>query len=80
MNVKNQQLLWDPYAGIIMNVKNQRLLWELICGYCNECKKPTTIMGPICRYCIFENDLMEFIIENDVSIICLKCVYCFKTI
>jgi hypothetical protein len=22
---------------------------------------------------------MKFIIENDVSIICLKCVYCFKT-
>jgi hypothetical protein len=21
---------------------------------------------------------MEFIIENDVGIICLKCVYCFK--
>jgi hypothetical protein len=23
---------------------------------------------------------MEFIIENDVGIICLKCVYCFKTL
>ncbi len=32
-------------------------------------------MGPICRYCIFENGLMESIIENDVGIICLKCVY-----
>ncbi len=47
-------------------------------GYCNECKKPMTIMGFICGYCIFENGFMEFIIENDVSIICLKCAYCFK--
>jgi hypothetical protein len=23
---------------------------------------------------------MEFTIENDVGIICLKCVYCFKTL
>jgi len=61
MNVKNQRLLWDLYAGITMNVK-----------------KIVSIMGPICGYCIFENGLMEFIIENDVSIICLKCVYCFK--
>jgi hypothetical protein len=51
-----------------------------ICEYCNECKNPTTIMGPICRYCIFENGLMQFIIENDVGIICLKCVYCFKSL
>jgi hypothetical protein len=42
------------------------------CRFCNECKKPTTIMGPICGYCIFENGLMEFIIENDVGIICFK--------
>jgi len=49
-----------------------------ICGYCNECKKSTTIVGLICRYYIFENGLMEFLIENDVSIICLKCVYCFE--
>jgi hypothetical protein len=47
----------------------------LICGYCNECKMLTTILGLICRYYIFENFLMEFIIENDVGIICLKCVY-----
>jgi hypothetical protein len=51
-----------------------------ICGYCNECKMPTTILGLICGYCIFENLPMEFIIENDVGIICLKCVYCFKTL
>jgi hypothetical protein len=25
----------------------------------------------------FENGFMEFIIDNDVSIICLKCVDCF---
>jgi hypothetical protein len=41
-----------------------------ICEYCNECKKLETIMGPICKYCIFENCLMEVIIENDVGIIC----------
>jgi hypothetical protein len=35
-------------------------------------------MGPICGYCIFENDLMEFRIENDVGIACLECEYCFK--
>jgi len=49
-----------------------------ICGYCNECKKPATIVGLIFGYWIFENGLMEFLIENDVGIICLKCVYCFK--
>ncbi len=40
--------------------------------------KTACIMGPICGYCIFENGLMEFILENDVGIICLKCGYCFK--
>jgi len=62
-----------------MNVKNQRLLWDPICGYYNEYKKPTTIMGPICGYYIFENGIMEFTIENNVGIICLKCVYYFKS-
>ncbi len=52
----------------------------LICRYCNECKMPTAILGLICGYYIFENLLMEFIVENDVGIICLKCVYCFKTL
>ncbi len=51
-----------------------------IYGYCNECKMPTAILGLICGYCIFGNLLMEFIIENDEGIICLKCVYCFKTL
>jgi len=41
--------------------------------------KPAAIMGLICGYCIFENLFMKFIIENDVGIICLKYVYCFKT-
>ncbi len=31
-------------------------------------------MGSIWGYYIFENGLMQFIIENDVGIICLKCV------
>jgi hypothetical protein len=52
----------------------------LICGYCNECKMLAAILGLICGYCIFENGLMEFIIENDVDIICLKCVYCLKSL
>jgi hypothetical protein len=58
-----------------MDVINQRLLWDPICGYCNVCIKPMAIKGPICGYCIYENGLMEFIIENDVGIICFKCVY-----
>jgi hypothetical protein len=49
-------------------------------GYCNECKMHVAIMGLICGYCIFENLLMEFIIENDACIIYLKCVYCFKSL
>jgi hypothetical protein len=52
----------------------------LTCRYCNECKMPMTILGFICGYNIFENLLMEFIIKNDVGIICLKCVYCFKSL
>ncbi len=52
----------------------------LICGYCNECKMLAPILRLICGYCIFENLLMEFIIKNDVGIISLKYVYCFKTL
>jgi hypothetical protein len=63
-----------------MNVKNQTLLCDPICGYYNECTKPVTIKGPICGNCIYENGLMEFIIENDVGNICLKCVYCLKSL
>jgi len=51
-----------------------------ICGYYNECEKIMSIMGPICEYCIFENGLMEFLIENAIGIICLKCVYCLKNL
>ncbi len=40
-------------------------------------KKSTTILKPICGYCIFENGLMQFKIENDVGIACLKCGYYF---
>jgi hypothetical protein len=30
---KNQQLLWDLYAGIVRDAKkNQRLLWRLYAG------------------------------------------------
>jgi hypothetical protein len=72
--------LWDLICRYCNECKNQQLLWDLIYEYCNECKKPTTIKGPICEYYIFGNDLMEFIIENDVGIICLKCVYCFKSL
>ncbi len=115
MNGKNQQLLWDLYAGIARDAKKTSGYYGNICEYCKKCyknptntmdryasiatnekcqqlfvahmrvlqempKKPTTIMGLICGYCIFENLLMKFIIENDVGIICLKCVYCFKTL
>jgi hypothetical protein len=45
-------------------------LMQNACGY----------FGLICRYCILENGLMEFIIENDVGIICLKCVDYFKSL
>jgi len=55
-------------------------MWDPICEYYIECKKPMTITKPICRCCIFENGLMEIIIENDVGIICLKCVYCSKSL
>jgi hypothetical protein len=34
-------------------------------------------MGPICESCIFGNGLMEFKIEKDVGIACLKCGYYF---
>ena len=62
------------YAGIARNVKGQRLLWDLYAGIAINAKMPVAIFGLICRYCILENGLMEFIIENDGGIICLKCV------
>ncbi len=56
--------------GIARNVKCPVAIMGLICRYCNECKMHVAIVELICRYCIFENGLMEFIIENDVGIIC----------
>ncbi len=37
----------------------------------------TIVMGLICGYCIFDNGIMDFIIENGVGIACLECGYCF---
>jgi hypothetical protein len=68
-----------PIWGITMNVKTNDYYGTHM-GYCNECTKLVTIKGPICGYCIYENGLMEFIIKNDGGIICLKCVYCFKSL
>ncbi len=36
---KNQQPLWDLYAGIEMNVKNQQLLWDFYVGITMNIKK-----------------------------------------
>jgi hypothetical protein len=69
-----------PICGSCNECKKPMTMMGPLCEYCNECKKPATTMGPICEYYIFENGLMEFIIENDVGIICLKCVYCFKSL
>ncbi len=70
----------DRYAGIATNEECQQLFVTHMRVLQEMPKKPAAIMGLICGYCIFENLLMKFIIENDGSIICLKCVYCFKTI
>jgi hypothetical protein len=41
---KNQQLLWDLYAGIVRVVKNnQRLLWKLYVGIVKNVKKTQRI-------------------------------------
>ncbi len=69
-----------PICGSCNECKKPMIMMGPVCEYCNECKKQTTTMGPICEDCIFKNGLMEFIIENDVGIICLKCVYCFKSL
>ncbi len=38
MNVKNQQLLWDLYAGIARAAKKKpAAIMETICGYYKEC-------------------------------------------
>jgi hypothetical protein len=69
-----------PICEYCYECKKLTTIMQPTCEYCNECLKPTIIMGPICGYCIFGNGLMEFIIKNDVGIICLKCVYCFKSL
>ncbi len=44
MNKKNQQLLWDLYAGIARDAKkNQRLLWKLYAGIARNGKKTQRI-------------------------------------
>ncbi len=51
MNEKNQQLLWDLYAGIARDAKkNQRLLWKLYASIVRNVKKPNEYHGPICGY------------------------------
>jgi len=92
---KNPVAIMDLYAGIATNEDYQQFFvtymrvlkgmqnasyYGLLWGYCNDCKMPVAIFGLICEYCIFENGLMEFIIENDVGIIRLKCVDCFKNL
>ncbi len=38
MNVKNEQLLWDLYAGIARVAKKKpAAIMETICEYCKEC-------------------------------------------
>jgi len=70
----------ETHMWVLQWMKNvSYYLWP-IWRYCKECKMSVAIMGLICGYCIFENGLMEFIIENDVGINCLKCVYCFKSL
>jgi hypothetical protein len=74
---KNPTNTMDRYAGIATNEECQQLFVTHMRVLQEMPKKPATIMGLICEYCIFENLLMEFVIENDVDIICLKCVYYF---
>ncbi len=77
---KNPTNTMDRYASIATNEKCQQLFVAHMRVLQEMPKKPAAIIGLICGYCIFENLLMKFIIENDVGIICLKCVYCFKTL
>ncbi len=62
-----------------MNKNSQQLLWDLYASIAMNVII-TFIKGPICGYCIFENVLMEFIIKNDVGIICYKSGYCLKNL
>ncbi len=77
---KNPANTMDLYVGIATNEECQQLFVVHMRVLQEMPKEPTAIMGLICGYYIFENLLMKFIIEHDVGIICLKCVYCFKTL
>jgi len=70
----------DLHVNIAMNVKKSMTIMDLYAGIAMNVKNLMIIMGPICGYYIFENGIMEFKIENDVSISCLKCGYCFKNL
>jgi hypothetical protein len=70
----------DRYASIVTNEECQQLFVTYMRVLQEMLKEPATIMGLICGYCIFENLRIKFIIKNDVGIICLKCVYCLKTL
>ncbi len=65
---------------VLQGCKMPTAIMGLICGYCNECKMPAAILGLICGYYIFENGLMEFIIENDVGIICFNVCIILKVL
>jgi hypothetical protein len=78
--MQNANTIMGLICGYYMECKMPSIIMGLIWGYCNECKMLVAIFGLICGYCIFENGFMEFIIENDVGIICLKCVDCFKSL
>ncbi len=78
--MKNVNNYLRPICEYCKECKMPVAIMGLVCRYCNECKMLATILGLIYGYCIFENLLMEFIIENDVGIIYLKCVYCFKSL
>ncbi len=79
-NEECQQLFMAHIRVLQKMPKLPEAIMGLICEYCIECKMLRSYFGPICKYCIFENGLMEFIIENDVGIICLKCVDYFKNL
>ncbi len=94
--MKNVDSYWWPICGYCKEVGNCHIvglicgycegckmavaIMGLICGYYNEWKMLCCCFGPICGYYIFENGFMEFIIENDVGITCLKCVDCLKNL
>jgi hypothetical protein len=77
---EDYQRFFVTYMRVLKRMQMPTAIMGLLWGYCNECKMLVAIFGLICGYCIFENGLMEFIIENDVGIICLKCVDCFKSL